>query len=160
MFLEQCSVRSLLCASGSLLVSICRIPVFRTPGSLIVLDELECVTHKGVVRVKFSSGLGPVVSTGLLVCSFGLAPIACADPSWTMPNLIGKDLQGAQDAIQSLTNGLVWYSGSTDLTGKGRSQVIDRNWVVCTSTPPPGTTITTSTNITFGVVRIDTEKCP
>lgn len=102
-----------------------------------------------------------VVSTVVAVSFIvGLAPTTSAGPSWTMPNLIGKDLQGAQDAIQSLTKGQVWYSGSTDLTGQGRAQIIDRNWVVCTSTPPPGITFTTSTNITFGVVRIDTEKCP
>ncbi len=32
-----------------------------------------------------------------------LSPVAAAEPSWTMPNLVGMDLQGAQDAIQSLT---------------------------------------------------------
>lgn len=110
--------------------------------------------------MEIRSTLALVVSTGLAGGWFGLAPAAFADPSWTMPNLIGKDLQGAQDAIQSLTKGQVWYSGSTDLTGKGRTQVVDRNWVVCTSTPPPGAPITTGTNITFGVVRIDSEKCP
>jgi hypothetical protein len=55
-----------------------------------------------------------------------------------MPNLIGMDLQGAQHAIQLLTADAVWFSGSTDLTGKGRLQLDDRNWVVCNSTPPPG----------------------
>lgn len=89
-----------------------------------------------------------------------LSPTAAAEPSWTMPNLIGLDLQGAQDAIQSLTRGAVWYSGSTDLTGKGRAQILDRNWQVCSSTPVAGATITSSTAIKFGVVRIDTEKCP
>jgi len=88
-----------------------------------------------------------------------LSPAAAAEPSWTMPNLVGMDLQGAQDAIQSLTRGAVWFSGSTDLTGKGRAQIIDRNWQVCTSTPAAGATITTSTALRFGVVR-DTEKCP
>ena len=88
-----------------------------------------------------------------------LSPMTAAEPSWTMPNLIGMDLQGAQDAIQSLTRGAVWFSGSTDLTGKGRAQIIDRNWQVCTSTPAVGATITTNTAIRFGVVR-DTEKCP
>ncbi len=87
--------------------------------------------------------------------SSGAAPV-----QWTMPNLIGKDLQGAQDAIQSLTLGEVWYSGSTDLTGQGRAQMSDRNWVVCTSTPPPGATFTTETDINFGVVKIDGENCP
>lgn len=88
-----------------------------------------------------------------------LSPMASAEPSWTMPNLIGMDLQGAQDAIQSHTRGAVWFSGSTDLTGKGRAQIVDRNWQVCTSTPAPGATFTASTTIDFGVVR-DTEKCP
>ncbi|CAN5347458.1 hypothetical protein BH09ACT8_BH09ACT8_30730 [soil metagenome] len=77
-----------------------------------------------------------------------------------MPNLIGVDLQGAQDAIQSLTHDAVWYSSSTDLTGRGRAQISDRNWVVCTSTPAPGGTFTASTRVDFGVVRIDTESCP
>jgi hypothetical protein len=91
---------------------------------------------------------------------FVTSPVASADPSWTVPNLIGMDLQGAQDAIQSLTRGEVWYSRSTDLTGQGRAQISDRNWVVCTSTPPPGAKFNASTEIHFGVVRIDTESCP
>jgi hypothetical protein len=94
-----------------------------------------------------------------LAIGLGTAPIAQADQSWTMPNLVGKDLQGAQDAIQSLTHDQVWYSGSTDLTGKGRAQIVDRNWTVCGSTPAPGVTFTTTTAINFGVVR-DTEVCP
>jgi hypothetical protein len=89
----------------------------------------------------------------------GFAAPALAD-SWTMPNLIGKDLQGAQDAIQSLTSDAVWYSGSTDLTGQGRMQVDDRNWVVCNSTPPPGVSFTESTKVNFGVVKKGTESCP
>ena len=76
-----------------------------------------------------------------------------------MPNLVGIDLQGAQDAIQSLTHDKVWYSSSTDLTGIGRAQTVDRNWVVCSSTPPAGAMFTATTNIDFGVVR-DTETCP
>lgn len=109
--------------------------------------------RSALLTFTFSSALG-----GMLVA---IPPAASANPSsWTMPNLIGKNLQAAQDAIQSVTNGLVWYSGSTDLTGKGRAQVFDRNWLVCTSTPPPGATFTTSSSVSFGVVRIDTEKCP
>ena len=79
--------------------------------------------------------------------------------SWTMPDLAGMDLQGAQDTIQSLTDGEVWLSTSTDLTGKSRAQIVDRNWTVCSSTPAPGTTFTVTTTIDFGVVR-DTEVCP
>lgn len=99
---------------------------------------------------------GALIATNALL----VAPNASADPQWTMPNLIGQDLQGAQDAIQSLTGDQLWYTASKDLTGKGRNQVLDRSWQVCSSMPPPGSTITPSTQITFGVVRIDTETCP
>jgi hypothetical protein len=101
------------------------------------------------------------VLAGIVALAAGLplSPAAAADPSWTMPNLIGTDLQGAQDAVQSLTRGKVWYSGSTDLTGQGRAQLVDRNWIVCNSTPPVGAMFTATTTIDFGVVR-DTETCP
>ena len=73
-----------------------------------------------------------VIGVAVLVAGLGLAvsPPASAAPSWTMPNLIGMDLQGAQDAIQSVTGGEVWFSSSTDLTGRGRAQLSDRN-VAC-----------------------------
>ena len=102
-----------------------------------------------------------VIIGSLAALAIGLtgAPVAHADQSWTMPNLVGTDLQGAQDAIQSLTHDAVWLSTSTDLTGKGRAQIVDRNWTVCSSTPAPGATFTATTNIDFGVVR-DTETCP
>ncbi|HJT95443.1 MAG TPA: PASTA domain-containing protein [Mycobacterium sp.] len=76
-----------------------------------------------------------------------------------MPDLIGKDLQGAQDAIQSLTRSAVTYTDSTDLSGQDRMQVSDRHWQVCSSTPPPGETFTIHTDIDFGVVRFE-ETCP
>ena len=106
-------------------------------------------------RCATAIGAGVVLASAAL----GLAPPSSAD-SWTMPNLIGKDLQGAQDAIQSLTADAVWYSGSTDLTGKGRMQIDDRNWVVCSSTPAPGATFMESTKVSFGVVKEDIESCP
>jgi hypothetical protein len=87
------------------------------------------------------------------------APVDAAGDEWTMPNLVGKDLQSAQDAIQSLTDFAVTYTDSTDLTGQDRMQVSDRHWVVCTSTPPAGEKFTTDTDINFGVVRIE-EICP
>ena len=86
------------------------------------------------------------------------APVDAAENEWTMPNLIGQDLQGAQDAIQSLTDSAVAYTDSRDLTGQDRMQVSDRHWMVCTSTPP-GETFTADTDIEFGVVRIE-ETCP
>jgi hypothetical protein len=95
-----------------------------------------------------------------VAAALSTAPIGAAQPDeWTMPDLIGQDLQRAQDAIQSLTDLAVWYTNSTDLTGQDRMQVSDRHWLVCTSTPPPGAMFTTDTEIDFGVVRIE-ETCP
>ncbi|GAB3297315.1 hypothetical protein GCM10027298_08310 [Epidermidibacterium keratini] len=78
--------------------------------------------------------------------------------SWVMPDLIGANLQVAQDTIQELTNFQVVYSSSYDATGAGRMQVLDSNWVVCSQTPLPGTTFDSTTPIDFGAVKIG-EAC-
>jgi hypothetical protein len=109
------------------------------------------------VRIGVKRVPAAVVIAGAAVLT--LCPVAAAEAAWTMPDLIGVDLQGAQDAIQSVSDGEVWFSSSTDLTGQGRAQVVDRNWIVCSSTPAPGSTFTATTTIDFGVVR-DTESCP
>ncbi len=101
-----------------------------------------------------------VLAAVLIGTAIAVSAPASAEPSWTMPNLIGMDLQGAQDAIQSVSGGAVWFSSSTDLTGQGRAQISDRNWQVCSSTPAPGSVFTADTEIDFGVVRIDSEECP
>jgi hypothetical protein len=77
-----------------------------------------------------------------------------------MPDLTGKDLQTAQDAIQSLTNDGVFFTTSHDATGQGRHQILDRDWQVCSEDPAPRSKITPDTKIDFGVVRVDTEQCP
>jgi len=79
--------------------------------------------------------------------------------SWMMPSEIGKNLQQAQDDLQALTGNPMFVSTSEDLTGKGRQQIMDRNWRVCSSNPPPGSTFTPQINVVFGVVR-DSEVCP
>ena len=93
------------------------------------------------------------------------SPIITAPPasapaeSWIMPSEIGKDLQRAQDDLQALTGNPMFVSTSEDLTGQDRQQVVDRNWQVCSSSPPPGSAFTSQTNVVFGVVR-DSETCP
>lgn len=79
--------------------------------------------------------------------------------SWIMPNEIGKNLQRAQDDLQALTGNPMYVSTSEDLTGRGRQQIMDRNWQVCSSTPAPGMPFTSQTNVVFGVVK-DSESCP
>ena len=79
--------------------------------------------------------------------------------SWTMPDEIGKNLQRAQDDLQALTGNPMFVSTSEDLTGQGRQQIMDRNWLVCSSTPAAGSTFTSRTNVVFGVVK-ESEACP
>lgn len=121
------------------------------PAETVTVTTERPVVAAPTPAITTSSAIAPATSG---------APANSVSQSWTMPNLIGSNLQDAQDAIQALTNNEVFFSGSTDLTGQGRNQIMDANWQVCTSTPPPGATITKDTMIDFGVVRIDTENCP
>ncbi len=79
------------------------------------------------------------------------------DVNFTMPSVVGMELQFAQDLMQD--NG-VFYSTSHDLQGS-RNQVVDSNWVVCTQNPAAGTQVTGSAEgvIDFGVVKRG-EICP
>ncbi|HEV7648130.1 MAG TPA: hypothetical protein VGP26_08220 [Actinophytocola sp.] len=78
---------------------------------------------------------------------------------WAMPDLVGSVLQDAQDRIQALTGDAVYLTGSHDLRGENRNQVLDANWTVCTQNVPPGAAVTPASRIDFGVVKID-EACP
>lgn len=78
---------------------------------------------------------------------------------WPMPDLVGMVLQDAQDHIQALTGGAVYFSNSHDLTGQDRNQVLDANWKVCTQPLEPGAAVTPTSLIDIGVVKLD-EACP
>lgn len=86
------------------------------------------------------------------------APQPAAD-RWVMPNLIGATLQDAQDQIQSLTTGAVFFTNSHDLGGQDRNQVLDSNWQVCAQNIAPGATLTAESQVDFGVVKLE-ESCP
>ncbi len=122
--------------------------------TVTVRDTVTSVV--GPTTTSLTPASSPSVSTQASPSQTGVAPAG----SWVMPYLIGKNLQDAQNAIQVLTNYKKFFSSSTDLTGQGRQQIIDRNWQVCSSTPPPGVTFTTDTAIDFGVVKKGSESCP
>lgn len=86
------------------------------------------------------------------------APQQAAD-RWVMPNLVGATLQDAQDQIQSLTSGAVFFTDSHDLGGQGRNQVLDSNWQVCAQNIAPGAALTAESQVDFGVVKLG-ESCP
>jgi beta-lactam-binding protein with PASTA domain len=76
-----------------------------------------------------------------------------------MPDLVGSNLQDAQDRIQDETGNAVFVTTSHDGTGAGRHQAVDRNWYVCAQNVPPGAPITLTTKINFMVVKYG-ETCP
>lgn len=76
---------------------------------------------------------------------------------WDMPNLVGKNLQDAQDQIQRLTDNAV-RTTSHDATPADREQEVDRDWKVCNQSAKPGDQITEESSIDFTVVKTN-EEC-
>jgi hypothetical protein len=75
---------------------------------------------------------------------------------FTMPKLVGVNLQTAQDTLQSFGSYLL---GQIDATGAHRSQLVDKDWKVCSQTPKPGTKIAIIALVTLRSVKLS-EKCP
>jgi hypothetical protein len=72
----------------------------------------------------------------------------------TLPDLVGQDLQAAQDEAQAAG---FFVLDDQDASGQKRLQVFDRNWVVCSQEPAPGTH-PTDTPVTLYAVK-DGEAC-
>ena len=68
----------------------------------------------------------------------------------TVPNVVCKDLQSAQDALQSAG---FFNLHSKDGSGKGRLQILDRNWVVIAQSVPVGATPGLEASITLTAVK-------
>ncbi|MFI7001424.1 hypothetical protein [Nocardia sp. NPDC050175] len=94
------------------------------PPSSTVVASPAVVIPKTTARQEVPAAPAPVQSP----------PTAAA----LMPNVVCMNLQAAQNKIQE---GGVWYSRSTDATGKGRMQVLDANWIVVAQTPAAGVPI-------------------
>lgn len=84
---------------------------------------------------------------------------AAAPGQWVMPDLTGQNLQAAQNQIQAMTGGQIFFTTSHDAAGRGRNQVVDDNWKVCSQNVAPGAPIDGSARIDFGAVKI-AETCP
>jgi hypothetical protein len=75
--------------------------------------------------------------------------------TFIMPNLVGMNLQLAQDLLQSKGSYLV---DQEDFKGLGRFQLIDSNWKVCSQSPTSGKKILTSSLVTLSSVKLS-ERC-
>ncbi|GAA3489690.1 hypothetical protein [Streptomyces cremeus] len=83
------------------------------------------------------------------------APRVPAEKDARLPDFVGKGLQSAQDQAQAAG---FYALKSHDALGRGRQQVLDRSWKVCSQTPAAGTR-PTSTTVDFGTVKLE-ESCP
>lgn len=74
---------------------------------------------------------------------------------FTMPKVVGMNLQLAQDLLQSFGSyGLL----QDDFKGLNRFQVLDTNWKVCKQSPSPGKKVSTSIIVTLSSVKL-IERC-
>lgn len=75
-----------------------------------------------------------------------------------IPDVVCRDLQAAQDALQAAG---FYVLASADGTGQGRRQLIDRNWVVVEQSATPGSRPVPSTRVLLTVVKIGepTDRC-
>ena len=77
---------------------------------------------------------------------------------YEMPKVVGLNLQDAQDEIQKAV-GSFFVSTSHDVSGQGRTQVLDAGWKVCDQNIKAGKAFDDDAKIDLGVVR-ESEDCP
>ena len=87
-------------------------------------------------------------------------PSAAATPAATselfaMPDLVGENLQLAQDKLQARGSYIV---DQQDAAGLGRVQVLDSNWKVCAQSPKAGMQVPVETVVVLSSVKLS-ERC-
>lgn len=75
--------------------------------------------------------------------------------TFVMPDLVGMNLQTAQDTLQSMGSYLM---DQEDASGLDRMQLVDSNWKVCVQFPDPGTEWAVDDVVTLSSVKLD-ENC-
>jgi hypothetical protein len=125
---------------------------------------LKYVVGAALVAVVAGCGVNPTPAPGAPppVTTTTAATGTSTSPAihhWTMPNMVGSGLQDAQDTIQKLTGNEIFFTGSHDVGGRGRHQVLDRDWKVCDQNIAAGQQIQAGVKIDFGVVKL-AERCP
>jgi hypothetical protein len=83
------------------------------------------------------------------------SPSATPEAKFTMPRVVGMNLQLAQDLLQSKGS---YILDQVDHKGLLRIQVLDSNWKVCKQTPSAGKVVLASTVVTLSSVKL-TERC-
>ncbi len=123
----------------------------------IVLGGLALLTSVVTTLTTMATLMSP--ASGPTPVALPTEPITePADPAaetFTMPDLVGDNLQDAQNELQAL--------GATELeqadaTGQDRSQIVDSNWKVCSQDPAAGETVPVDRTVVLSSVKND-EDC-
>lgn len=97
------------------------------------------------------------VLTVSVLAAAALSACGATTEHWPMPNLVGANLQDAQDQIEHLTGNAV-RTTSHDATPADREQDVDRDWVVCNQSAKAGDQLTEEQAVDFTVVK-NGESC-
>jgi exonuclease VII large subunit len=72
------------------------------------------------------------------------SPADSASAERRLPNVVGMNLQAAQDKMQAAG---FWFLDDQDSTGQHRLQIFDRNWVVTRQVPAAGQKVPVETKV-------------
>lgn len=127
-----------------------------TTVTALAAAGLLALTGCGSQQSGGGSGSGSTDDKPLGTASTATADTADADASAAkLPDMTGKGLQSAQDQAQAAG---FYNLTSHDALGRGRNQILDRNWKVCSQTPKAGEH-PTDTKVDFAAVKLE-ETCP
>jgi hypothetical protein len=115
------------------------------------VGEAVCQPKGGCMRTRFI----------WLVCVLFLVTVGCTEEqstgdgfsngdTATVPDVVGLDLQSAQDELQAAG---FYNLGSHDVTGESSFQVLDRNWEVVEQIPEAGEEASIDQRVELGVRR-------
>jgi PASTA domain-containing protein len=115
----------------------------------LIVDRVCSERQSGVVGTTSSSTTG---TTALTTTTTASTPASgnSSPAKIAVPNVVGKDLQTAQDTMQAAG---LYMLRSHDSTGRNRSQVLDSNWMVTDQTPAAGTKVDADQLIDLGAKK-------
>jgi len=125
----------------------------------LIMAGCDAASNPGSATTPPPAQTAPSTATEISTVPQTEVPPHGSAEQWVMPNLAGAVLQDAQNTIQATTAGAIYFTKSHDLSGQNRHQVLDDNSKVCDQNIAPGATLSPTSKIDFGVVKLD-ETCP
>lgn len=107
------------------------------------------------IFLVFSLAFAATACTSSGASESDVAEVEAQDDTFVMPDLIGMNLQDAQDQLQGLGS---YVLDQEDALGYDRTQILDSDWTVCRQSPDPGTTAPLDVTVTLWSAKIG-ESC-